>query len=84
MIQGNPFEAEFVVRDRTTAVRQGVARQRPSIATEGLRTQDSWWQAVASAISTFGLQARRVSLIRDGSWIAVGIAIGIALSSLIN
>lgn len=84
MLQGSPYEAELVMHDRTSAVRQGVERCRPSLMREIPRMREGWWHAAVSTINSFSLHALRGHLIRDGSWIAVGIAIGVALSSLIG
>jgi hypothetical protein len=84
MLQGSLYEAELEIHNRTSAVRQGVERCRPSLMKEGPSMPDGWWHAVASTIDSFSLNARRVHLIRYGSWIAVGITIGVALSSLMS
>ncbi len=50
MLQGNPFETELVMRDRTDTVRHDMALQQPSSKGLGRRTIQRWWRSLRSTL----------------------------------
>jgi hypothetical protein len=50
MLQGNPFETELVMRERTSRVQQEVEQRGLSLATEGARKVGRWLRSVVSGL----------------------------------
>lgn len=81
MLQGNPFEAELVMHERTDSVRRGVAQQRAFAADRG--KLQSWWETAAPSFSIRDLLARPREMLRFAWWLPAGIVVGVALSRLL-
>ena len=81
MLQGNPFETELVMNDRTNSVRRGVEQQR-AFGTGRGKTQ-SWWQTGVPRFNIPDLRVRPLELLRSAWWLPAGVVAGIALSRLL-
>jgi hypothetical protein len=74
MLQGNPFETERVVADRTLAVRQGVAQSSQSGTTFGR------WRYEGQRVKQLAQGQWQV----EGRWLPVAMALGMILGVVIG
>jgi len=65
MLQGNPFETELVVRERTAAVRNGVDQRLP--LTKDPRKVRDWWRRIVAALRPPSEMPRRLQPVEDQS-----------------
>ena len=65
MFQGNPFETELVVHDRTTHVRQDVESSQVPHQTQGYRRVRQRWQSLMAAIRTPRHSAPNLEPLKD-------------------
>ena len=65
MLQGNPFETELVVRDRTTHVRQNVEPSQVLHQAQGHTRMHRWWQSLLAAVHTPRHSAPNLEPLKD-------------------
>lgn len=62
MLQGNSFEAELVMRDRTRQVQQEIRRDGSPLMPQHVVRVQQWWRAVLSGVRLRDFNPRNVPL----------------------
>jgi hypothetical protein len=65
MLQGNPFETELVMHERTSRIQQEVEQRGLPLATGGVRKVGRWLRSVVSALGVPSFNPRNLQPAKD-------------------
>ena len=84
MLQGNPFETQLEVNERTHSIRQEVALGSVS-RSRGVRARlESWRETMKLDFDLRDLEAPSLNAFKSAWWLPAGIAIAFLLSVFIS
>jgi hypothetical protein len=84
MLQGNPFETQLEVNERTYTIRQEMALGR-GVSLPGIRARiETWREAVELGFDLRSLEVPSLNAFKSAWWLPAGIAIAFLLSVFIS
>jgi hypothetical protein len=84
MLQGNPFETQLEVNERTAMVQKGVAQQRGTGLLDSRRIAESGWRAAMPSFDGRSFGARSAQAIKAHWWVPAGLAFLILVGSILG
>jgi hypothetical protein len=84
MLQGNPFETQLEVRDRTNSVRHDVELGRGTESGDMRARIEGWWETMELDFDLRSLAAPSLDALKAAWWLPAGIAIAFLLSVFIS
>ena len=84
MLQGNPFETQLEVSDRTAGIRHEMELAR-GVDSTGVRARvEGWWETMELDFDPRKLEAPSLNVLKSAWWLPAGIAIAFLLSVFIS
>jgi hypothetical protein len=84
MLQGNPFETQLEVNERTAMVQKGVTQQRGTGLLDGRRAAEGGWRSAMPAFDRRSIGARSAQAIKAHWWVPAGLAFLILVGSILG
>jgi hypothetical protein len=84
MLQGNPFETQLEVDERTAMVQKGVAQQRGTRLLSGFRIAEGGWRSAIPSFDWRSFGAPSAQAIRTHWWVPAGLAFLILVGSILG